>query len=78
MEVSGKSHAPTALSPGKNAGTLGVWDWVGPTADPNCFWRRENLLPLPEFEARTLVINNWPNWTELSFYHMWKIKSYRL
>jgi hypothetical protein len=58
MEVSGKSHAPTALSPGKKAGTLGVGGWVGPTADPNGLWGKEYLLPLPGFEARTLVINN--------------------
>ena len=58
MEVSGKYHAPTALPPLKNAGTLGVWGWVGPTTDPNGFWGRENLLPLPEFEAWTFVINN--------------------
>jgi len=54
MELSGKSDALTALSPGKNAGTLEVWGWVDPTADPNGLWGRENLLPLPGFEARTL------------------------
>jgi hypothetical protein len=53
MEVSGKFHAPTALSPGKNAGILGVGGWMGPTADPNGLCGKEYLLPLPAFEART-------------------------
>jgi hypothetical protein len=61
MEVNGKPHAPTALSPGKNAGTLGVGGWVGPTADRNGLWGREYFLPLPGCEAWTLVINNLPN-----------------
>jgi hypothetical protein len=58
MEVSSKSHAPTALSPGKTPGTLVVGVWVGLTADPNGLWAKEYLLPLPGLESRTLITNN--------------------
>jgi hypothetical protein len=55
MEVSGQLHAPGALHPGKpkcptNRG------WVGPIASLDVSEKRENILPLLEFEPRTVQL----------------------
>jgi hypothetical protein len=42
MKVCGKRHAPLALPPGKNLGTLCAGGWVGPRA---CLdWCEEEII----------------------------------
>lgn len=54
--MSGLQYAPTTLLPGKNPRTHWIGGRVGPRASVNCFWRRENILPMPGFEPWTIQL----------------------
>jgi hypothetical protein len=55
MEVSGKFHAPAALTPGEGApGTHWIGGWVGPDAGPDDV-EKWKLLPPPGLELWPLV-----------------------
>ena len=49
MEVGGQLHAPAALLPGKNLGTLG-----GAQSRSESFEEEGSILPLAEFDHRTI------------------------
>jgi len=53
MEVSGKIHAPTSLSPGKRPSAHLIGGRMDPRFGKENFLRAENPLPLPRFEPRT-------------------------
>ena len=54
MEVGGKRHAPLALLPGKNLGTLCTGDWVGPMARLD--WCGEEIISAP---TKSVTIKVW-------------------
>ena len=55
MKVSGRHHAPAALSPGNNPGTHWI-GWVDPGAGLKDL-KKKNCLPLPGLESRTNDVN---------------------
>jgi hypothetical protein len=66
MVVSGQSHAPTALCPGKRTpGTHCTAGWVGPRAGLDTEVRGKILSPLPGIEPRSPgrpVVRHYTDW----------------
>ena len=54
MQVSGRLHAPASLPPEKNPRNHLIRDWVSPRAGLGVAAEQTNLLPLPEFEPRSV------------------------
>jgi hypothetical protein len=53
MNVSGKIHAPVALSPGRAPGTHLMGGWLGPTAGLDAMAKRK--IPVPAWNRTTVI-----------------------